>query len=134
MRMISARGDRGMLPDYQALLAATLADLGKIDEAERLALESLTNASPDDTACRVAATTALAAVRAAQNRDEEAEELFGEALALTAGGGLAAWELEPLERLTNFLRDRGREDDAAPYEERLAALSPPPPTSTARIA
>ena len=42
MRMISARGDRGMLPDYQAVLAATLADLGKIDEAERLALESRT--------------------------------------------------------------------------------------------
>ncbi len=59
MRMVSARGDRGMLPDYQAVLAATLADLGKIDEAERLALESRSNASPDDTACRVAATTAL---------------------------------------------------------------------------
>ncbi len=134
MRMISARGDRGMLPDYQAVLAATLADLGKIEEAERLALESLNNASPDDTACRVAATTALAAVRAAQSRDEEAEELFEEALALTAGGGLAAWEIEPLERLTSFLRDRGREDEAAPYEERLAALAPPPSTSTARIA
>ena len=35
----AARGDRGMLPDYQAALATTLADLGKVDEAERLALE-----------------------------------------------------------------------------------------------
>jgi len=81
----------------------------------------------------VAATTALAAVRVAQGRDEEAEELFAEALAFTDGGGLEAFEIEPLERLTAFLRDRGREDDAVPYEERLAALSPPP-TSTARIA
>jgi hypothetical protein len=47
---------------------------------------------------------------------------------------MAAWEIEPLERLRNFLRDRGREDDAEQYEARLAALYPPPSTSTARIA
>ena len=45
-----------------------------------------------------------------------------------------AFEIEPLERLTSFLRDRGREDDAAPYVARLAELSPPPSTSAARIA
>ena len=33
------RGDRGVLPDLQASLAETLAALGKVDEAERLALE-----------------------------------------------------------------------------------------------
>ena len=42
------------------------------------------------------------------------------------------FEVEPLERLTNFLRDRGRADEAAPYEARLAELSPP--ARTARIA
>ncbi len=82
LRMTAARGDRGMLPDFQAVLAATLADLGKIDEAERLALEASANASPDDTTCKVAAITALAAVRAAQGRDDEAEELFRSALDL----------------------------------------------------
>ena len=70
--MTAARGDRGLLPDYQAVLAATLADLGKVDEAERLALESRRNASPQDTSCKVIAETALAAVRAAQGRDAEA--------------------------------------------------------------
>ncbi len=133
LRITSSRGDRGLLPDYQAVLAATLADLGKIDEAERLALDARANASPDDTSCKIAAVTALAAVRAGQGRDQEAMDLFLEALAMTSDGNLGAFELEPLERLTGFLRDRGREDEAAPYVARLAELSAPP-TSTARIA
>jgi tetratricopeptide (TPR) repeat protein len=132
VQMTTARGDRGTLPDFQAALAATLADLGKVDEAERLALEARTNASPEDTGCKIFAATALAAVRAVQGRDDEAEELFRSALELTREGGFEAYEVEPLERFANFLRDRGREDDAAPYEARLAELSPP--TRTARIA
>src|SRR5262249_4687185 len=40
LRITSTRGDRGLLPDYQAALATTLADLGKIDEGERLALDA----------------------------------------------------------------------------------------------
>ncbi len=132
LRMTAARGDRGLLPDYQAVLAATLADLGKVDEAERLALEARQNASPEDTACKIIAETALAAVRAVQGRDSEAEDLFHSALELTREGGFVVFEVEPLERLTSFLRDRGRADEAAPYEARLAVLSPP--TRTARIA
>lgn len=133
LRITSARGDRGMLPDFQAVLAATLADLGKVEEAERLALDARDNTTPDDTSCKVAAVTALAAVRAAQGRDEEAEELFRSALELTREGDLEVFEIEPLERLTTFLRDRGREDEAAPFELRLAELYPTPP-SAARIA
>jgi class 3 adenylate cyclase/tetratricopeptide (TPR) repeat protein len=133
VRILGTRGDRGLLPDYQAVLAATLADLGKVDEAERLALEARANGSPDDTSCKVAATTALAAVRAAQGRDEEAEKLFHFALALAREGNFHVYEIDPLERLSSFLRDRGREDEASSYEGRLAELSPPP-TSTARIA
>jgi predicted ATPase/class 3 adenylate cyclase len=132
LRMTAARGDRGLLPDHQAVLAATLADLGKVDEAERLALEARRNASPEDTACKIIAATALAAVRAVQGRDGEAEGLFRSALELTGAGGFEVFEIEPLERLTSFLRDRGRADEAAPYEARLAELSPP--TRTARIA
>jgi class 3 adenylate cyclase/tetratricopeptide (TPR) repeat protein len=134
VRILGARGDRGLLPDYQAVLAATLADLGKVDEAERLALEARANGSPDDTSCKVAATTALAAVRAAQGRDEEAEELFHSALALASEGNFHVYEIDPLERLSSFLRDRGREDEASSYEARLAELSTPSPTRTARIA
>jgi len=132
LRMTAARGDRGLLPDYQAMLAATLADLGKVDEAERLALEASRNASPEDTACKIIAATALAAVRALQGRDGEAEDLFHSALELTREGGFEVFEAEPLERLVGFLRDRGRGEEAVPYETRLAELSPP--TRTSRIA
>jgi class 3 adenylate cyclase/tetratricopeptide (TPR) repeat protein len=134
MRITSARGDRGTLPDFQAALAATLADLGKVDEAERLALESLAHAVPEDTSCKIAATMALAAVRAAQARDDDAEDLFRSALSLTEEGDSKVFEIEPLERFVSFLRDRGREEEAAPYESRLSGLSPPPPSTTARIA
>jgi class 3 adenylate cyclase/tetratricopeptide (TPR) repeat protein len=132
-RLIAARGDRGLLPDYQAALSATLADLGKVDEAERLALDALANGVPEDIGCKMAAQTALAAVRAAQGRDDEAKELFESAIQLTREHDAKAWEIEPLERLAALLRERGREEDAAPYEARLAALSPPP-ESTAKIA
>jgi tetratricopeptide (TPR) repeat protein len=133
LRLIATRGDRGLLPDYQAQLAATLADLGKLDEGERLALEALANGVPEDKGCKMAAMTALGAVRAGQGRDEEAEELFHSAIELTRESNAKSWEIEPLERLAAFLRERGREEDAAPYAERLASLSLPP-ESTAKIA
>jgi class 3 adenylate cyclase/tetratricopeptide (TPR) repeat protein len=133
LRITAARGDRGFLPDLQAALAETLADLGKVDEAERLALESRANAGPDDVTCQVAATMALATVRAAQARDGEAEELFASAIALAREREYKVIEIEPLERFVQFLHERGRENDAVGYEVRLAELSPPP-SSTARIA
>jgi class 3 adenylate cyclase/tetratricopeptide (TPR) repeat protein len=131
LRMITVRGDRGVLPDFQADLAATLADVGKIDEAERLAMEARANASPSDRSCTVAATTALAAVRAAQGRDAEAEELLRSALALAEETEFKVLEIEPLQRFTRFLRERGRTDEAAVYAGRFAELAPL--TSTERI-
>ncbi|HXG75167.1 MAG TPA: AAA family ATPase [Gaiellaceae bacterium] len=132
-RIVSARGDRGPLPDLQAALAEVLADVGKLDEAERLALEATEGASHDDVSARVAASAALGTVRGAQGRDEEAEELLAFAVSLARESAFAANEIEPLERLAGFLRERGREGDASRYEARLAELSAPP-SSTARIA
>ena len=132
VRMITARGDRGVLPDFQAELAATLADVGKIDEAERLAEEARANASPNDPSLAVVATTALAAVRSAQGRDAEAEELFRSALARAEETEFKVLEIEPLERYTRFLRERGRGGEAVTYASRLSVLTPP--TSTERIA
>jgi len=133
MRLIASRGDRGLLPDFQAALGGTLADLGKIEEAERLVLEALANGVPEDTGCKIVATTALAAVRAAQGRDDEALASFRTAIELTQAENAKAYEIEPLERVAAFLRDRGREEEAAPYEERLLVLSTPP-ERTAKIA
>jgi tetratricopeptide (TPR) repeat protein len=132
VRITATRGDRGFLPDLQSSLAETLAALGKIDEAERLALEAKAGSRPDDLHVSVGVTASLAAVRAAQGRDEEAEELYRSALAATKNG-FAVLELEVLTRLTSFYRERGRESDAADCEERVAELVPSAPRSTERI-
>ncbi|HUF02033.1 MAG TPA: adenylate/guanylate cyclase domain-containing protein [Gaiellaceae bacterium] len=133
VRLTSVRGDRGLLPDYQAALATTLVELGKVDEAEQLALEAAANAVPEDTSCKIFAMTAIASVRAAQQRDDEAEEILREMVALARKSNYRLYEQHPLERLIEFLRERGRADDASRYEARLAELSTPA-TSKARIA
>ena len=131
-RSAAARGDRGALPEIQALLACALVEAAKVEEAERFALEARAGAGSDDPSAIVAATAALGHVRAAQERDEEAEELIREALTIAQRSPFTQLELEPLELLARFLRSRGREEDAAGYEERLAELAPP--VSTARMA
>jgi class 3 adenylate cyclase/tetratricopeptide (TPR) repeat protein len=131
-RSAAARGDRGVLPEIQALLACALVEAAKVEEAERFALEARAGAGSDDPSAIVAATAALGHVRAAQERDEEAEELIREALTIAQRSPFTQLELEPLELLARFLRSRGREEDAAGYEERLAELAPP--VSTARMA
>jgi tetratricopeptide (TPR) repeat protein len=134
LRITSARGDHGLVPDYQAALATTLADLGKVDEGERLALEARANAVPEDTSCQIFALTALGAIRAAQGRDNEAEELLRSAISLAEGSDYKLFELHPLERLADVLRGRGREDEAAVYEARMAELVASEPARTERIA
>lgn len=131
--IVSARGDRGMLPDLQAALAISLADVGKIDEAERLALEARANAGPQDVASKVEAMEALAVVRAEQGRVTEADELFRELIGHARASQFAVLEIEPIERYVTFLRARGRDADAAPYAARLEELAAPV-SSTERIA
>jgi tetratricopeptide (TPR) repeat protein len=123
LRITVSRGDRGLVPDFQAALATTLADLGKIDEGERLALDARAHAVPEDTSCRIFAATALAAIRAAQGRDDDAEQIFLSAIADARDSNLKLYELHPLEGLTEFLRARERDDDAAVYEARIAELT-----------
>ena len=64
--------------------------------------------------------------------DDEAEELFVEALAITDEVDFTALEAEALRRIVRFLEDSGQNGKAAPYEERLAVLVPA--ESTAEIA
>jgi class 3 adenylate cyclase/tetratricopeptide (TPR) repeat protein len=133
LRITSARGDLGFVPDLQAGLASILADAGKLDEAERLALEAHQGADPDDNGTKVAATLALGTVRAQQGLDGEAEELYRAAVASAKRSDFKVLEFEPLEKLVGFLDERGRENEATVYRVRLAELSPPPP-SAAQIA
>jgi class 3 adenylate cyclase/tetratricopeptide (TPR) repeat protein len=113
-------GDRAYLCEVQRSLAELLVDAGRVDEAERFALEARETVGPQDALSQITTTFALGVVRAAQSRDEEAEQLLGSALERAESGPFRLIEREALERYARFLRDRGRDDEAAPLEERLA--------------
>jgi class 3 adenylate cyclase/tetratricopeptide (TPR) repeat protein len=134
LRITVTRGDRGFLPDLQASLAEVLAATGKLEEAERLALEVERSERPDDLHFHITVAATMAAVRAAQHRDDEAESLYRSALERSREIGYAILELEVLERLVTFYESRGREDDAAACQARIAELVPAESVRTARIA
>jgi predicted ATPase/class 3 adenylate cyclase len=133
LRILSRIGDRGRLCEAQRLLAQTLVTQGKLDEAERVALQSLKTVGPEDRLSVWTTQMALGVVRAAQGRDQEAEPLLRDAVAAFVESGHRFAELQALEELARFLRARGRDDEAALYEERAFALAPVP-ASTERIA
>jgi tetratricopeptide (TPR) repeat protein len=124
IRMLKPLEDRSTLVESQRTLAQVLLEQGKIDEAERYALESRQTVGPRDMHSRATTRVALGLVRAAQGRDEEAEALLREALSILDGTDYRRYRFEPLEALAGFLRERGRVAEAAPYEERLAELAP----------
>jgi tetratricopeptide (TPR) repeat protein len=127
------RGDRGVLPDLQASLAEALAANGKLEEAERLAVDLEGTSRPADLNFGVTISMTRAAIRAAQGRDDEAEALYRSALAEVASG-YAILELAIFERLARFYRDRDRGEEAAACEARIAELVPSEPARTERIA
>ena len=132
IRMLKPLEDRGTLVETQRTLAQVLLEQGKVDEAERYALESRLTVGPRDMHSRATTRVALGLVRAAQGQDEEAEALLREAFEILDATDYRRYRIEPLEALATFLRERGRAAEAAPYEERLAELVPA--RSTAPIA
>jgi class 3 adenylate cyclase/tetratricopeptide (TPR) repeat protein len=130
VRQLKGIGDRGSLCEAQRALAMVLVQKGAIDEAEGHALEARETVGPDDRVSDSTTRLALGLVRAAQHRDAEAEQLIHEAV-----DGFALYEIRALEHwalryLSEFLRARGRDDEAVVYEERRAGLAP---SSTAQI-
>jgi tetratricopeptide (TPR) repeat protein len=124
IRILKPLGDRGTLCESQRRLAQVLVRLGKVEEAERVALEARETVGPQDHGSRATTRLALGLVRAAQGRDEEAEALLREALAVLDGTDFRQSSVEPLESLVQFLRERGRAEEAAPFARRLLELSP----------
>jgi tetratricopeptide (TPR) repeat protein len=130
-RALKGLGGRGQLCEAQRALAQVLVKLGRLEEAERFALESRETVGPEDRVSGSTTKIALAEVRAAQGRDAEAEELFREALEGLEFFGFRSSERAALENAIDFYRERGRDDEVARYEARRAELSP---SSTAPIA
>jgi class 3 adenylate cyclase/ATP/maltotriose-dependent transcriptional regulator MalT len=124
VRTLKGLGDRGSLCEAQRALAMVLVEQGELDEAERFALEARETVGPEDRVSISTTKLALGVVRAAQRRDAEAEALMLEAIDGFELYGLRALEHWGLRYLIEFLRARGRDDEAAAYEERRAAMSP----------
>ena len=126
IRLLKPLGDRATICESQRSLAQLLLQKGKIEEAERFALDARATVGPQDITSLSTTAFALGLVRAAQGRDEEAEELLRSALDTAKETDFREVQLSALEHLAHFLRERGREDEAAPFEERreeLRALS-----------
>jgi class 3 adenylate cyclase/tetratricopeptide (TPR) repeat protein len=130
-RALKGLGGRGQLCEAQRWLAQTLVRLGRLEEAERFALESRETVGPEDRVSGLTTKLALAEVRAAQGRDRDAEPLFHDALEGFAFYGFRAAEGQALDSALEFFRTRGRDEEVARYETRRAELLP---SSTAPMA
>jgi ATP-dependent Clp protease ATP-binding subunit ClpB len=128
IRVLAPLEDRGALCENQRGLAQILVEQGRIEEAERYALEARETVGREDVTSGATTRVALATVRAAQGREDEAHELFREALAVVERTEMRWVELEVLCAFAQFLRDSGREDDdpgiLARHDE-LATVAPP---------
>jgi class 3 adenylate cyclase/tetratricopeptide (TPR) repeat protein len=124
IRLLAPMQERGTLCESQRLLAQVLLAEGRIDEAEKYALAACETVGAEDTTSRATTRVALAQVRAAQRRDEEAESLFREAVEITDGSEYCRLLLDVLPPYAEFLRELDRDADAAELETRLAERVP----------
>jgi class 3 adenylate cyclase/tetratricopeptide (TPR) repeat protein len=124
IRLLKPLEDRGSLCESQRGLAEVLIRRGSLDEAERVALEAVATVGEHDLSSRATTTMTLGLVRAAQGRDAEAEQLLTEGFAMVERSGFRGLEAWIAARLEEFFRERGRDEEAAAYAERLAELSP----------
>ena len=131
VRTMKGLNDRSKLCEAQRSLAEVYVQLGRLEEAERFALEARESVGPEDRVSISTTKASLAAVRAAQGRDDEAERLLREAVDELELHQMRAIERWALRRLVEFYRDRARDEDVVGYESRLAELSS---SSTAPIA
>jgi tetratricopeptide (TPR) repeat protein len=113
IRMLSPLGDRGYLCESQRILAEILVRRDKVDEAERYALEAIQTVGPQDVTSLATTQMALGLVRAAQGRDEEAEALLREAVHRASSLAPEWITTATARRLSEFLRARGRSEEAA---------------------
>jgi class 3 adenylate cyclase/tetratricopeptide (TPR) repeat protein len=131
VRVLRGISDRAYLCEAQRWLAQLLVRRGELEEAERFALEARETVGSEDRLSVSTTTYALGVVRLAQGREAEADGLFAEALDGLRRYGMRSAEQLTVRDLAGLMRERGREEDALRYEERLAELAP---SSTAPIA
>jgi len=124
IRLLAPMEERGVLCESQRLLAQLLLALGRIDEAEKYATAARETVSAEDVHSRATTRVALAQVWAAQDRDAEAERLFKEAVEIAGNAEHCRVGLDVFPAYADFLRERGRDDEADDVDARLAELVP----------
>ena len=124
IRLLTPIGDRAHLCESQRGLAELLIERGRIEEAERFALDARETVGEADATSRATTAAALAQVRAAQGRADDAEALFQEAFSTIADTDFRHIEHEVLGPYAQFLREAGRADAAGRADERLGELVP----------
>jgi class 3 adenylate cyclase/tetratricopeptide (TPR) repeat protein len=130
VRTMKGVNDRARLCEAQRSLAEVYVKLGRLEEAERYALQARESVGPEDRVSISTTKISLGLVRAAQGRDGEAEELLCDAVGEFRRFDLRANERWATKKLVDFYRSRGRENEVVRYEARLAELDP---SSTAPI-
>jgi class 3 adenylate cyclase/tetratricopeptide (TPR) repeat protein len=118
IRVLAPLEDRATICESQRGLAELLLAEGRVDEAERFALAARETVGPHDVTSLATTAMSLGLVRAAQGRDDEAEELLREAYDTISTTLHRSGQRETLAALAQFLRDRGRDDEAAEVEAR----------------
>jgi tetratricopeptide (TPR) repeat protein len=108
IRLLAPTEDRGTLCESQRGLAELLVEMGRIDDAEQLALAACETVSHYDVISRVTTGIALGTVRAAQGRDAEAEAALRSAVELAEPTGLHYLCASAGGELERFLLSRGR--------------------------
>jgi class 3 adenylate cyclase/tetratricopeptide (TPR) repeat protein len=124
IRLLAPMRERGTLCESQRQLAQLLLEDGRVDEAEKYALAARETVSAEDFASRATTRVALAQVRAAQGRHDEADGLFREAIEIVSDAEHCRILLDVLPPYVEFLRGLEREPEAAELEARLAARVP----------
>jgi class 3 adenylate cyclase/tetratricopeptide (TPR) repeat protein len=122
IRVLAPLEDRATLCESQRGLAELLLAEGRVDEAEPLALAARETVGPHDLTSLATTAMSLGLVRAAQGHDDEAEQLLREAYDTISTTLHRSGQRETLEALAQFLRDRGRDEEAAELEARREGL------------
>ncbi len=125
VRRLLSLQERAKVIEAQRTLAELVLAKGHVEEAERWALSAVETVGMQDSMSRSSVRMVLGLVRAAQGRDDEAELLLRGAIDSLAATDYRNSEPEPLAAYARFLRDRGRDEEAAVIEERLADLLEP---------
>jgi len=122
IRILAPLEDRATLCESQRGLAELLLADGRVEEAERFALAARETVGPHDRTSKATTAVSLGLVRAAQGRDEEAEQLLRESWEEISSTLHRSGQIDVLESLAEFLRDRGRDDEAAELDDQREGL------------